>query len=221
LTELLGRTEYLELLRDPQFGRTRTWLPPTVALISQYQDRHRLLIQHFEEPDAGLGISAPVQGEVTISRVTAQKLQFNLGPTSHLFQDTVGLRVRWHEASGEYVTKVDPITLQAGEFEYIAFRVGQSYEPQNEPGQVQNFVLMFDDGTNMVSVDVASVVPLIYPDAYPEAATEPRTIMQSVRIPLNRLKGAGLNPTGLRRVILRFDRTPSGTVYLDDLQMTD
>jgi hypothetical protein len=25
----------------------------------------------------------------------------------------------------------------------------------------------------------------------------------------------------LRRVTLRFDRTPSGTVYLDDLQVTD
>jgi hypothetical protein len=221
LTELLGRTEYLELLRDHQFGRTRTWLPPNVALASQYQDRHRLMIQHFQEPGANFGVSPPVEGRVTVFGANAEKLQFNLGARSHLFQDTVGLRLQWQGAREEYTVEINPATVPASEFQYIAFRMGQSFEPQNEPSQVQNFTLEFDDGTNTVSVDATSLVPLIYPDTYPEAGTEPRTVMQTVRMSLNRLQMAGLNPSMLRRVTLRFDRTPSGTVYLDDLQVTD
>jgi hypothetical protein len=45
--------------------------------------------------------------------------------------------------------------------------------------------------------------------------------MQSIRIPLEHVRAAGVDPVRLTRIELRLDRTPAGVLYLDDIAFSD
>ena len=217
---LLNVRAYLDLLRDHSLGTTENWLPAGVPLVSQYHDPQRLFLQHFEEPGPGISVSAPVSGTVDTSLIDAAKLDFNLGVFGHLFQETHGLRFVWNSGGQRYRVQFDPATLAPGKFGFLAFRIGQSFEPNNPAGVDQSLSIRVDDGTNAAVLNSAALERLIFPD--PSAAgASPKTVMQSFRIPLAELKARGLNTNKLTSVTLEFDQTSTGTLYFDDLQLTD
>lgn len=223
---LLGRGDFLELLRDYNFGARRGWLPESVTFVSQFQGRERLFAQHFEEPGTGLGVSAPAAGSVTVSGATARKLRFNLGETKHLFQETSGAQLSWSASGGRYRMEFAPAPLDADAFAAVALRVGQSFEPQNEPDHDQDFTLRFEDGARTFEVAVSALSRLPYPDARGNHLPgtildpEPKTVLQTVFVPVARLREAGLQTSHLTAITLILDRVASGRVYFDDIQLT-
>ncbi len=162
---LLGQTDYLEILQNPDVVFRNGWISQPVTLVSQFQGADRLFMQHAEEPTATLELSAPVTGSVQSTGVAVQKQRLftrgpNAGPRSlsgipldsghHLLQDAQGVRIDWTDTGGQYRLAFDPTTVNADTFTHLAFRAGQSFEANNTPGMDQDFSLVFHDGTNQV-----------------------------------------------------------------------
>ncbi|WP_089719000.1 alpha/beta hydrolase family protein [Candidatus Entotheonella palauensis] len=242
--QLLGQSDYLEILQDPDVVFRNGWITQPVTLVSQYQGADRLFIQHNEESGTAIQISAPVTGNVTSTDVQAAKRNLaTLGPSSlttetgifldtgsHLLQDAQGVAIAWTEMGGEYRVEFDPATANADTFTHVAFRAGQSFESLNTPGMDQDLTLVFHDGTNSVSFPLSTFTSLPFPDTFPQFRpqiapfalphTEPVTVLQTVLIPFQTLRDAGLNPAQLQRIEFHFDLTSSGLLYLDDIQLT-
>lgn len=218
---LLGNADYLDLLRDHQLGVEEGWFPST-SIVSQFQAPRRLFIQHFEEPGNSLVVSDPVRGDVIPDQINIHKIDFDSGPSSHLFQETHGIRVGWNSIGGTYRIELDPSTLGPSPFRVLAFRVGQSFEPANSVGVDQNFSIVFEDGVNSFSVAANSINRMIYPDPDPAPVNaEPKTVMQTFRLPVSTLEAEGLNVQKLTAMTFVFNDTSSGIVYIDDVQLTD
>ena len=218
--ELLGARGYLETLRDHQFAEDAGWLPGSLQLVSQHQPEQRQFVQHFEEPGTVIAVSAPTSGTVDLSKATARKLSFDLGPRSHLFEQTFGLRLDWVNRLSRYVIKLDPASLNTDIYGYFCLRLGQSTEPNNLPATKQDLTLEFEDSAGTIATVLCSrYQTLWYPDNAAGIGTQPKTVMQTVRIPLSDLRTDGVDTGRLRQISLVLDQTDSGTMYLDDLQV--
>ncbi|BAZ24200.1 hypothetical protein NIES4073_50920 [Kalymmatonema gypsitolerans NIES-4073] len=230
MSVLQDKQEFLELLRNYALGIEAGWLPNNVNLVSQFQDSHRLFVQHFEESQTSLEVSKPVVGTVKTSEINAKKLSFEgQQPTDHLYQETQGLRLRWTGGDGSYRIKLDPQTLDTKAFKFLALRVGQSTEPNNQIGEDQDFTIEVHDKAKGSCFPASSINRLIYPDkvalGFPnegeEESTFSRTVMQTLRIPLKGLQEDGIDINNLTQIKLSFNIVPSGTLYLDELQLTN
>lgn len=221
---LLGKAEYLELLRNHALGSQAGWLPPQVKLVSQYQDAHRLFIQHFEEVAPAIVIAKPVIGSVDTAHIEATKQSFsNNDPFQSLYQETHGLRLKWNGRDKSYRLQLNPASLNLKNFTVLAFRVGQSIEPENPAQQQQNFMIEIRDRTQTIAFPASSINKLIYPDkvsSFNEQAFA-RTVMQTFRIPFELLKAKGLNVEQLSDIKLIFGVIPTGVLYLDELQLSN
>lgn len=218
--ELLEQTDFRALLKDHREAYINGWLPRNLHFVSQYQDRNRLFIQHFNEGGANLAVSVPVQGNIsTTVPLTAAKLRFNLGPSSHLYQDANGARLAWSGVNGVYRIQVTTGTLSTSSFAFLALRIGQSSEPANPDGGSQDFTLVMGDGTQSVAFPLSQFGEMLYPDTMP-VGTAPKTIMQSIRIPFKFLRVQGLDLNNVVRIELKANLTASGIIYLNDLQVT-
>ncbi len=219
---LQGKLEYMELLRNHQFGIDAGWFPADITLVSQYQDPYRLFIQHFEELGNSLVVSSPVSGLVNTSSINANKQSFFGTPTGALHQETQGLRLGWSSSNGAYRVQLQPDTLESESYKFLVFRLGQSTEQNNPVGRNQDFTIEVGDGVKVVTLNASSINQIIYPDQFitPRFLIS-RIVMQTFRIPLESLQVEGLNIQKLTEIGLVFNLIPSGVVYLDDLQLSN
>lgn len=219
---LLGKLEYMDLLRNHRFGVEAGWLPTDINLVSQYQDSHRRFIQHFEESDSSVVVSSPVTGVVNTSNINVKKQSFLGTPTGILYQETQGVRLEWSVSNGVYLIKLDSQTLETETFKFLVFRVGQSTELDNPQGQEQDFTIEIGDGVNLVALTASFINKIIYPDQFftPRLLIA-RMVMQTFRIPLEYLQSKGLNVKSLTEIKLVFNLVPSGVLYLDELQLSN
>ncbi len=215
--ELLGTPGSLDILRDHQTATG--WLPPGLVLVTQHQPADRVYLQHFEEPGPLLRVSLPATGAVAAVVANAVKLHFDLGDKSHLYQETNGLRIDWTGAGATYTVTITPNSIPKGVYNFLAVRVGQSTEPNNSPGAPQDFSIVLTNNLGVFKVLASAVQKLEYPDTVPNLPTAPKTMMQTLRIPLSRLPGGGFSPAQPLTITFEFNQTPSGTLYLDDLQL--
>lgn len=228
LAVLQDKQDYLELLRNHLFGGQTGWLPKDVKLVSQFQDKERLFLQHFEEPVTDkISVSLPVRGTVHTLGTRAKKLSFNgQQPTDRLFQETQGLQLRWSKTGMTYRVKFNSQFLDAKSFNFLALRVGQSVERNNPVGKEQDFVIEVCDKDSSISFPVSAFNKLIYPDKFEFsdgdfAINVARTVMQTVRIPLKHFEALGIDINNLKEIGFYFIKVPNGTLYLDDLQLTN
>ncbi|MBD2156726.1 S8 family serine peptidase [Leptolyngbya sp. FACHB-16] len=248
--QLLGRKEYIEVLMYPNLALKNNWLTKPIPLVTQYQGPKRLLIQHLEEKGTDIKLAAPFEGTVSSTGVVVQKRNFSaLGGSRsprgidggtfdsnhHLFQDTQGVRIDWTSTGGNYSITWNSNSPKIDKFTYFSFRVGQSFEPNNIVGAIQDFTIILKDNLGSVNLAVSELSQLIYPDEFPRfrpqrsiprfglypPRTEPVTVLQTILVPLQLLKDKNLNISQLQGIEFRFDRTSSGTIYLDDIQFMD
>lgn len=244
---LLGQAEYLGLLADPDVATAGGWVAAGTRVVSQYQPPDRLYILHAEETDPDPQIAPPLAGSVTATGLTAAKRSLNfaaasshlrglgggfLDPSRFLLQDARGVRIEWAGGGGgppgRYVLRFDLTGVPVDRFTHVAFRAGQSAEPSNPAGADQDFTVVFRDGSASATLPVSSLRPLPYPDPFPTTRpvtrfrphTDPVAVLQTVLVPFAELRDRGVDPFGLREIEFRFDRTPTGVVYLDDVQLT-
>jgi len=211
---LLDRSEYLDVLRDHCVAMP--WVPEGTDFVSQYQDQERVFILHNQESLAAPQVSSPAQGTVAADAVVvARQLKdlVNAGPTT-----TITLRLEWSALGARLLIKVDPSTLPAEKYKTLTLRVGQSTEPMNAANRDQDFTLEVSSGSRTAAIPASSIHRLLYPDV---AFGTGKIVMQTLRLPMQRLIEAGVDPSDLRSVSLVFDRRPCGVVYIGDLQISN
>ncbi|MDJ0728750.1 MAG: hypothetical protein QNJ33_02045 [Crocosphaera sp.] len=220
---LLGKTEYLGLLKNYNLAIESNWLPESIQLVSQFQSPERLFVQHFEEIGPDIVVSQPVQGNIENSNTILEKLSLDKideiqlnGQTTFLGQETQGLKLEWDEDNGFYAVNINPNTVDITNMSVLSFRVAQSATSKNTVNVDQDFSLSIRDRSSTISFVVSSINTIPYPDIF--ANVLKRTIMQTFRISLNDLQNQGLNINDIIRIELSFNRTSSGTLYLDELQ---
>lgn len=218
---LQDRYEYFNLLKNHAVGVKAGWLP-TINFVSQFQAPDRRFIQHFEE--SILTVSEPIVGRVDATKIDAQKLSFNgTSPFDNLFQETQGLRLEWNNRDHSYRVQLASNTLDVDQFKFLAFRIGQSIEANNPAGQDQDFTIEVSNGSNQVTLSASSINRVIYPDRIDDSVegSFARTVLQTFFIPIQQLQSEGLNFESLTEIKFVFDRVPSGTLYFDELQLTN
>jgi hypothetical protein len=114
--------------------------------------------------------------------------------------------------------KVEPSTLPAERYKTLALRVGQSTEVTNGASRDQDFTLEVSSGSRTAAIPASSLHRLLYPDIVFGAG---KIVMQTLRLPVDRLIEAGVDPSDLRSIALVFDRRPTGVVYVGDLQVSN
>jgi hypothetical protein len=211
---LLGRSEYLAVLKDHRFAGP--WFPPGVDLISQYQDPHRFFVQHHQEGALPAQVSLPVQGTAASDAITTVRQFTNLVPGT---TTTVTLRLAWTAPGGRLLLKVDPATVPAENYSVLSLRIGQSAEASNAANRDQDFTLEISSGSRTTSIPGSSLHRLLYPDPPPFGPA--KIIMQTLRLPLSQLVDAGVDPSDIRSIALVFDRRATGTLYAGDVQFSD
>jgi hypothetical protein len=213
---LLDRSEYMEVLRD--HSTAGAWEPPGVELVSQYQDPVRFFVEHNQEGVVAPVVSLPVQGTVAADAVAATRAMTALvggAPTT-----TITLRLAWAAPGSRLLLRIDPATLPAERYKTLALRVGQSAEAANAANRDQDFTIEVSSGSRTAAIPASSVHRLLYPDPPPPFAAT-KIVMQTLRIPVERLIERGVDPFDLRSIALVFDRRATGTVYVGDLQCSN
>ncbi len=209
---LLGREEVRPLFTDHRLAYREGWVDAAIPLVSQFRSGNGATITHFEAGEA-----AQFQTNAQADLVT-----FDLGKNSHLFQETRGLRVSWAEAGRELRLVWSAGVPSAIGHTHFCFRVGLSHEAPNAPDVLQDFTVEISDGRAAYRGLLREQMELIPPDtgrAYADDV-EPKTVMQSVRIPFARLIQAGVEPARIGSMRFLFDRRPKGIIYLDDLHFS-
>lgn len=226
LAVLKNQSQYLDLLKGHQTGYSNHWFPGTLKMISQYQDKQRVFIAHYEEDENMNTISSPASGSADVSGIDAEELFFNLGYSSHLYQETRGVKLDYNGEGSFYVINIDEGGLDTGKNQALVLRIGQSAEENNMAGKNQDFTIVISDGTHTYSLTASSIAPLPYPGQPTRSRVSPKTVMQTLRIPLRLLADNGVDVSNIRQITLLFDRpiegteTVRGTLYLDEIHLS-
>lgn len=256
---LLGKTNYLELLKRHELGNS--WLPAT-TFISQYQDPKRLYVDHYEEDSVATTLSSGLSGTNSWSAVEFTEKYFR--DTNYhvnfpdLDQSTHGARLSWSASTNYYQVALSGAGISTGPYAYLNLRVGQSPEAYNQAGADQNFRinvqdvngasccfnaaafsrLPFPDIGKKVNCDTSSCCAyrptdcIDMPTNQLSSICEPipgslykcnikKVVMQTLRIPMSVISSQGVVATNISVLKFVFDQVPTGTVYFDDLQLSD
>lgn len=222
---LLGRAEHLRLVKDHRLMHSLGFLPATSGLMSQYQDRRRIFVDHYEQATPGAP-SAPVTGTITTTGMTVTEQSLLVGASSPEWQETRAAKATWAAAGGRYRFQLTPGTLVTSARQRLVLRVAQSTDPANVVGTTADLRVALSDAATTHGVTLSWLSRVEYP-AQLAVGTVRRVVMQTFRLPLKLFADAGVNVAALRAIELSFDEPQSGTgahvgsLYLDDLQLSE
>jgi hypothetical protein len=212
---LLDQPAYLDVLRD--HAAAVTWVPAGGDFVSQYQDPERTYLQHNQEGLAPPAVSLPVQGSVAADAVVATRQLVDL-VNAGAPQTTITLRLDWSALGARYALRVDPATLPAERYRTLSLRVGQSTEAKNAAARDQDFTIEVSSGSRTLALPASALHRLVYPDVVFGAG---KIVMQTLRLPRERLVESGVEVTDLRSIAFVFDRRATGTLYVGDVQVSN
>lgn len=225
----MDQDEYMQVFKGFEISKKFNWLPESLQLVSQFHSKNRISFQHFEEGSDNIILSEPFKGSVEVENIQTQKLHFNLGFNKHLYQETNGIRLSWIKPQNEYSILINKMPIPVNDYSFFACRVAQSFENQNPENRLQNFSIRFEDEENHYLVEVGEYVNLYYPAKPVDDELynpEPKTVMQTLRVPLEKLKEVGIELNNLKKITFLFnknieqDNLNSGKLYIDDIQLT-
>jgi len=219
--KLLAQSQYLNLIKNHTLATNSAWIAG-ITLVSQYQDRERLFICHYEEDANPSTVSPPVNGSVNVSNVSASELFFSNG--SFLRQETHGLKLNWNLAGQSYTINFQQGGLTPGFLQYLVFRAGQSNEAYNISPMDQNFSIRVADGNSNFTVVANSLAKFPYPEQ--GRYNDYKMVMQRLRLPLQTLSDNGIDVNDIRSITFLFDQpivgtaSVQGTLYFDEIQLS-
>jgi hypothetical protein len=212
---LLDQTDYLRFFQDHDLGKS--WLPTSADYISQYQDTKRRFVDHYEEDMNATTLSPPNTGANSWSAVEFGELFFDNGWS--IYQETDGARLSWNFAGDFYQAGFTGTGLNAGSYKYLDVRIGQSDESYNPVGADQNLRIVVQDiNGSSIAFHTAAFSRLPYPDL--NSFTH-KMVMQTIRVSLSLLQEQGVNVNNISTVRFTFDQVNSGTVYFDEIQVSN
>lgn len=212
--QLLGRTAYLEMLKDP-FSALNIFRPPSSTYVTQFQDRTRTFFNHYEEDANPSTLSPPFTGS---NMCFCQSfVETDLQSEANSWHRTKGMRLDWSFGSGLYAITMNAATPN---YQFLSVRVGQNNSTNNPVGGSQQFYINAVDGSgNWATVPTSNYGSLPYPHV--DVAGNRPAVMQTFRVPLSEFANQGLNPNDIRGVQFEFGTlVENGSVYFDEFQFT-
>lgn len=209
---------------------TFTSLPSTITRIFQYQDPKRIFVNHYEEDDdLATGSQPGVTNSTSGTLVKYEDYSFTDQSSPHfLWEETDGLIAGWQNVENAeiHITIPGDVAASISQYEFLAFRVGQTLEGSpslNTVGVSKDMSIQVSVGTSPeVEVHTSNYQPLPY--AMVTAGPSwggPKSIMQTIRIPLKDLVKDARELERISEIIIKFNRQTSGIVAIDEIQFTD
>ena len=96
--------------------------------------------------------------------------------------------------------------------------MGQSTEAKHAVNRYQDFTPEVSSGSRTASIPASSLHRLLYPDVVFGAG---KTVMQTLRLPIQQLVDHGVEPRDLRSIALHFNGPATGVVYVGDVQLSN
>lgn len=226
LASLKGWTSYRYFLKGEV---TFTSLPSSITRIFQYQDPKRIFLNHYEEDnDLTTGSQPGVTNRTSGTFVHYVDYKFNDQNSGHfLWEETDGLIAGWrNENAAVTVTIPSELSKKISDYEFLAFRIGQTVEKPvvlNTPGANKDMSVQVSYGSYTgPEVQTSNYQPLPYPMVTGgHSQGGPKSVMQTIRIPLRDLVNDPRDLTNISQIHLKFNRHASGIVAIDELQFTD
>lgn len=211
---LLNRTGHMDLIREPT-SFSNVYRPFSSQYVSEFQDKQRTFFDHYEEDANTSTVSPPFTGSNLWFGQSFAEIP--LQSEAHPWHRSNGLRLDWSSGSGLYHIGLNN---PAAGYPYLAFRMGQNNDPNNQVGGNQNCNISVTDGSGTwASVTCDSYGRLLYP--HTNAAGFTPTTMQTMRIPMSEFANQGVNVNNIVTVNFEFGAfTTQGSVYADEFQFT-
>lgn len=217
---LLDDPTYLSIFQDPRLARD--WLPDTLY-VGRYSDSTFYPIATYEEDDD------PETGSLAGSTLSGQNLDWEEGEVEFRYggsQHNNAVSITWEGTSGSYTLILPPDFAQDNELGSVVLAFDMAdLTPYDAIRGLLDLTIELTDSTGAsaqqsLSHYAAMLPPL--PVQHTKWApwekefgepTEP--IFQTIEVPLDSF--GGIDPARLTRIRFLFDRTPSGTVLLDEV----
>ncbi len=214
--------EYTDLFRDVRGGQD--WLPADALILTRYEDAEMRFIATFEEDVDVLTTS----GGGTASGRYLTTWQEGRPPQKRGRLESQGVLLGWQSRSGEsasYKLTLPPQFSVPPNGELIfSLADADTADPLREP--LDFSVEVVDWAGETAVLPLSHFMPLqpqlsaqLYKLAYFSDAKTAEVVYQSFRLPLAdfAVVNGALNVAGITAVTFRFDRTPEGKIWLDNL----
>jgi hypothetical protein len=201
-----------------------------------YQDSQRLIINNYEEDRTLSTVSYSNSGE---NKLISDPTEENSLPVIKIAEiknrENNLLDVVWNSPGGKYVVEfpslspLSPRTDDGVLFPFFALRAGlptkNVMHNKSSVNQAFSIEIVDADGNNFsVSTDELSQYDLLpYPQYMSSSEAHyhtPQVVLQTIRVPVSIFSEQGVNIDAIQKIILRFDKTQKGRLYIDDLQFT-
>ena len=220
-----GRAEYRDFLANPAVGLA--WLGPDVEFVNEFSAANETPIANFEEDDDLTTGSAP---GVRISGTNLARWHEVQVPLKWDDLDSEVALVAWNRTDDKPIPewRIDLAGARGGDAQ-LGFSLAMSdTSPLEEdaewktPDSVDFHVVLTDRDGHEASVVLSSLQPLYAPIKVvtrklalldPVDPSEP--VFQRYAIPFDRFDG--IDPHKIAAIGFRFDATPAGALYLDDV----
>lgn len=219
---LRGQTGYTNLFRDVRVGQA--WLPAEALVLTRYEDAQMRFFATFEE-DIDL-LTTTGGGRVQGRYLTTW--QEGQPPQKRGRLDSRGVQLGWRARAGAAASYALALPLgyavpPGGELVFSLADAGEA-DPEREP---IDFSVEVKDGVGETAVlPLSHFMPLqpqleaqLFKLAYFSDAETAEVVYQSFRLPLADFAAVNgdLDVGGVTAVTFRFDRTPEGKIWLDNV----
>ena len=131
------------------------------------------------------------------------------------------MQLTWSSTAGQYQTSINSPGLNANSYAYLVLRVGQSSESSNPSGADQDLrIVVQDTNGGSVAYNASALSRLLYPDTGGSPVPAGKTVMQTLRVPINLLRSQGVNINNISVIKLALDQVSTGRIYFDELQVS-
>ena len=189
-------------------GRASVHLDP----LKQFRTWNHTAGHHHQEGAAPPVVSLPAQGTVLADRVTATRALSALVPG---VTTTLTLRLAWRASGGRLLVRVAPATVPAERYKVLSLRVGQSVEAAKPAHRDQDCTLEVASGARTLALAARALHRRLSPAA---PIGGQKIMRQPLRLPVQRRREAGVDPTDLRAISCVCARRLAGGVGVGDLQ---
>lgn len=210
---LKGYSQYLEILKS--HNNAVAWLPVSTPYISQFQDKERLFLNHYEEDAVLSTISPPTTGSNTFSSATVTEPEIPYTTSSLPLPVNHAMQLVWNTVNGTYNTILsNPIA--AGSFSHLVVHANPDDDPLNG-GLSQILSITMEDADGVVGNIVTSAYTEL---PYPNINRPNDFVLQTIRIPLSAFANQGVDISRINEVTLRTDQRSTGSCHFDELQLS-
>jgi dienelactone hydrolase len=161
------------------------------------------------KPISFTGTTIPVEGYIA-PRIDTTSID------PYAPHETMGLKVKW-DAGNELTYIVSNTGINISSLKYLSFRIGQFVTDFSKIDDM--VVYLYDTALQNHPAKMTRNVP--DPDPRTDDPLLTKSAMMTIRIPLIEYQANGVDLTNVKKIVLKFPSSGTGTVLIDDIAFTN